>query len=107
MSIHKSLVSKGRLKRHRNVLSRTERILRLEEEEKWAEGKNSIFALPKVRVAKLKRSHAKKKEAEEEEGVEGAAATATGTAPEEQPVAPPSADAKPKEKGKAKGKDKK
>jgi len=105
VSIHKSLVSKGRLKRHRNVLSRTERILRLEEEEKWAEGKNSIFALPKVRVAKLKRSHAKKKEAAEEEGAEGAVAPA-GAEPAEQ-AAVPGGDAKAKDKDKAKGKDKK
>jgi len=73
MSIHKSLVTKSRLKRHRNVLSRTERILKLEEEEKWAEGSNSVFALPKVRVARLKKSHAKKKEAKAEEAVEGEA----------------------------------
>lgn len=74
MSMHKSLVAKGRLKRHRNVLTRTERLLKLEEEEKWAADKDSVFSLPKVRVAKLKKSHAKKKEKQEEEaeGVEGA-----------------------------------
>lgn len=72
MSMHKSLVAKGRLKRHRNVLTRTERLLKLEEEEKWAADKDSVFSLPKVRVAKLKKSHAKKKEKEEAEGVEGA-----------------------------------
>ena len=67
MSVHKSLVAKGRLKRHRNVLTRTERIEELEKEEKWEPEKDSVFSLPKVRVAKLKKSHAKKKEAEEEE----------------------------------------
>ena len=90
MSIHKSLVTKGRLRRHRNVLSRLERVLKLEEEERWAEDDDSVFALPKVRVARLKKSHAKKKEAKEEElaeGVEGAEAApaaevaATETAP--------------------------
>jgi small basic protein (TIGR04137 family) len=74
MSVHKSLVAKGRLKRHRNVLTRTERIGRLEDEEKWEPEKDSVFCLPKVRVAKLKKSHAKKKEAEGDEAVEGAAA---------------------------------
>ena len=87
MSIHKSLVAKGRLKRHRNVLTRTERLLKLEEEEKWGPGKDSVFSLPKVRVAKLKKSHAKKKE-EKQEGVEGAEG-AEGAA-----EAAPAADAK-------------
>ena len=84
MSIHKSLVTKGRLRRHRNVLSRLERVLKLEEEEQWAEDDNSVFALPKVRVARLKKSHAKKKEAKEEELAEGAGAApaaASETAP--------------------------
>jgi len=83
MSIHKSLVSKGRLKRHRNVLTRTERLLKLEEEEKWVAGKDSVFSLPKVRVARLKKSHAKKKEEKQEgvagtEAAEGAAVAAPG-----------------------------
>ncbi|MFH1732810.1 MAG: small basic protein [Planctomycetota bacterium] len=87
MSIHKSLVAKDRLKRHRNVLTRTERLLKLEQEEKWAAGKDSVFSLPKVRVARLKKSHAKKK-GEKQEGVEGAEA-AEGAA-----EAAPAADAK-------------
>ncbi len=82
MSVHKSLVSKGRLKRHRNVLTRTERIETLEKEEKWEPEKDSVFALPKVRVAKLKKSHTKKKEAEGDEEAE-----AEGT-----PVATPGAE---------------
>ena len=74
MSIHKSLVTKNRLKRHRNVLSRMERILKLEEEESWSEDRDSVFALPKVRVARLKKTHAKKKAKEgEAEAAEGAA----------------------------------
>ena len=68
MSVHKSLVAKGRLKRHRNVLSRVERIAKLEEEERWSREKNSVFSLPKVRVQRLKRGHAKKKEEATEEG---------------------------------------
>lgn len=76
MSIHKSLVPKSRLRRHRSVLSRTERILKLEEEERWTAEADSVFALPKVRVARLKKSHAKKAvvKAEAAEGAEGAAA---------------------------------
>jgi len=96
MSIHKSLVSKGRLKRHRNVLTRTERLLKLEEEEKWAADKDSVFSLPKVRVARLKKSHAKKKEEKEEgvEGTEGTEGTAGTEGTEGAAEAAPAADAK-------------
>jgi small basic protein (TIGR04137 family) len=67
MSIHKSLSSKSRLKRQRNVLTRVERIAKLEVEGRWSEDKNSTFALPKVRVMKLKKGPGKKKKAEEAE----------------------------------------
>jgi len=97
MSLHKSLVAKGRLKRHRNVLSRVERITKLEEEERWAREKNSVFSLPKVRVQRLKRGHGKKKEEAAEEGAEGAAATAVAPA-----AAPAATAAKPAAKGAAK-----
>lgn len=88
MSLHKSLVAKGRLKRHRNVLSRVERIAKLEEEERWAREKNSVFSLPKVRVQRLKRAHVKKKEEATEEG-----AAATGAAGAAAPAAAPAAGA--------------
>jgi len=94
MSTHKSLVAKSRLRRHRNVLSRTERILKLEEEEKWAAGNDSVFALPKVRVARLKKSHAKKKEAQAEEAAE--AAEGAVTTPEASAKAPSGAKKPPK-----------
>ena len=94
MSIHKSLVAKGRLRRHRNVLSRTERIATHEQEEKWEAEKDSIFNLPKVRVAKLKRATKKKevKEGEDEEAAVATAGTATG------PVAKAPAETKPAKK---------
>ena len=47
MSIDRSLKIKGALTRHRNVLSRAERIETLKEEERWDEG-DSITGLPKV-----------------------------------------------------------
>jgi len=58
MSIHGSYVSKGGFVKHRNVLSRAERIERLKFEGKWSEkdakGKPaSIFNLPKVRNIKM------------------------------------------------------
>ena len=67
MSLHKSLISSGRLRRQRNVLSRWERIERLREEERWEEGR-SVFALPKVKVARHKRHKKAKKEVTAAEG---------------------------------------
>jgi small basic protein (TIGR04137 family) len=59
MSIDRSLKIKGALARHRNVLTRAERIEKLKEEERWIE-EESLFGLPKVAHRK---SHAGRKEA--------------------------------------------
>ncbi len=85
MSTDRSLKIKGALTRHRNVLSRAERIEVLEEEQRWSQ-EESVFGLPKVAHRK---SHAGKK-AKEEKPVEGvtpeagaaeAAAAPAGAAP--------------------------
>ena len=47
MSIDRSLKSKDSLVRHRNVLTRSERVAALEEEQRWSE-EDSVLALPKV-----------------------------------------------------------
>ncbi|MHC4573786.1 MAG: small basic protein [Planctomycetota bacterium] len=47
MSVDRSLKIRGALSRHRNVLTRAERIEHLKEEERWSEG-DSLLALPKV-----------------------------------------------------------
>lgn len=60
MSIDPSLKIKNALTRHRNVLSRAERIEQLKEEERWSEG-DSLLGLPKVAHRK---SHAGRKEKE-------------------------------------------
>ena len=73
MSIHKSLRSKSKLQRQRNVLKRSERIEKLEDEGRWTEG-DPIFGLPTTKIVKAR---AKKKKKKEEE-VEG-----EGTATEE------------------------
>jgi small basic protein (TIGR04137 family) len=52
MSMDRSLKSASALVRHRNVLTRAERMARLQDEEKWAPGR-SIFGLPKVANRKL------------------------------------------------------
>ena len=47
MSLDRSLKGKSTLERHRNVLRRIERVVTLEDHEKWSEGK-SVFGLVKV-----------------------------------------------------------
>ena len=59
MSIDRSLKIKGALSRHRNVLTRAERIEQLKDEERWTDG-DSILALPKIAHRK---SHAGRKAA--------------------------------------------
>jgi small basic protein (TIGR04137 family) len=78
MSIDRSLKTKGSLSRHRNVLTRAERIQRLKDEERFSEG-DSLFGLPKVAHRK---SHAGKKKAVAEipaVGTEAAASEAVKT----------------------------
>ena len=75
MSIDKSLVTKGKLARHRNVLSRAERIKFLINENLWEDGR-SVFGLPKVKNLKMRK--AAKAEKEKTEETEGTAAAPTG-----------------------------
>jgi small basic protein (TIGR04137 family) len=79
VTLDKSLKGKGRLSRARSVLSRDERIAKMKEEERWADGR-SPFGLPKIRVLKAAGKKKKKKE-EAAEGAEGTAAAATAAAP--------------------------
>lgn len=86
MTIHRSLAAPSRAKRHRNVLTRRERLAKLEEEGRWSPGK-SVFGLPKVRNIK---PAAGKKAAKKKEAAAAAAATAAA-----QPAAAAPAAAKP------------
>ena len=82
MSIHKSLAAGHRDAKHRNVLSREERMAKLEGEGRWDETK-SIFGLPKVRsikVAAVKKAPKVAKAAEEGAPAEGAAEAAAEAA---------------------------
>jgi small basic protein (TIGR04137 family) len=101
MTMDKSLRTRRGLIRSRNVLTRAERLARLQETERWKEG-DSPFGLPKVRVFRL--TVKKKKKKKEEEGAEGAAAGEAAAAP-----AAGGAEAKKPEakKQEAKGGDKK
>jgi len=49
MSLHKSLKTRNKHARGRNVLRREERLERLQQDERWSAGQ-SVFGLPKVRI---------------------------------------------------------
>lgn len=90
MSLDRSLKSANALIRHRNVLTRDERIVRLKEAEKWQEGR-SVFGLPKVanRKQTLAKGPAKEEAAEGAPAAAGAAAApAAATAPAKGAAAP-------------------
>ncbi len=65
MSIDKSLVTKGKLTRHRSVLTRAERIKILTKAGTWEEGR-SVFGLPKVKTIKARKKAKATKEKTEE-----------------------------------------
>ena len=68
MSLDRSLKSRSALARHRNVLTRAERIEKLQDEDRWNEG-DSVFGLQKVAHRKVATgAHKSKKEKKEEEG---------------------------------------
>lgn len=77
MTMDKSLrVRKGAVSA-RGVLNRAERIAKLKEQDRWAEGRSPL-GLPKVRVFKM--SMKKKKKAKAEEGAEAGKAGAAPAA---------------------------
>jgi len=75
MSLDRSLKIRNALVRHRNVLSRAERVEILKDEERWNEG-DSLLGLPKVAHRKVGAGK-KSKEAEEKKETEEIEATAT------------------------------
>ena len=98
MTIHSSLRGVNTLKGERSVLSRVERIQKLQKDGKFDAEKNPVWGLPKVRTH-FKVAGAKKAKAAAAEG-----ATAEGAAA---PAAAPAAPAKGAGKEKAPGKGKK
>ncbi len=79
MSIHRSLAAGGDRRRHRNVLSREERIAKLEDEGRW-DDTASVYGLPKVRSIKPAAGKKKAKKEAEVEGVAAEGAPAEGEA---------------------------
>lgn len=75
MSMDRSLKMKGALERHRNVLSRAERVVQLAEQERWQEG-DDVTGLPKLGHRK---SHSGKKGGDEKKEQDDAAATEEDT----------------------------
>ncbi len=97
MSLDRSLRGASSLVRHRNVLTRGERLDRLKEQEKWDESK-PVLGLPKVANRKLALAKAEKTET-----TEGAATPAAGgaAAPAAKGAAPAAKGAAPAAKGAA------
>jgi small basic protein (TIGR04137 family) len=79
MSLDKSLKRKGGMGRQRSVLTRAERIAKMEENRKWVEG-SSPFGLPKTRVQKIVLKKKKEKAAEGDAAATPAAGAAAGAA---------------------------
>jgi len=77
MSIDRTLKSSSALTRHRNVLTRAERIEKLADEGRWNEEDDSVFGLPKV-VHKKTSAGRKIKKEKEKTPAEGEEATAEG-----------------------------
>jgi len=96
MSIDKSLKRRSAGSSNRSVLTRAERIKKLQDLEKWTEGR-SPFGLPKVRVQKIILKKAKKAE-KAAEGAEGAAAEGAAAAGATPAAAPAAAKGAPPKK---------
>ena len=77
MTIDKSLKTRKGIVRSRNVLTRAEQIMKLQEMDRWTD-EISPLGLPKVRVYK---AMVKKKSKKKKEGEEGTAATPAPAAP--------------------------
>ena len=74
MTIDSSLRVRRGTQGNRNVLTRAERLEKLQETERWKEG-DSVFGLPKVRVEKVAFKKKKKVKKLDEDADEAAAET--------------------------------
>jgi small basic protein (TIGR04137 family) len=66
VSIHSSFRTSGNAAKHRNVLTRLERLEKLEAAERWNSAEDGLFGMPKVRSIKVAMKKKKKKGEEEE-----------------------------------------
>ncbi|MBN1587770.1 MAG: small basic protein [Candidatus Omnitrophica bacterium] len=74
MGQHSSLKASKGARLGRSVLKRFERIEKMQEKDEWTEGR-SIYALPKVKMIKIKVTKKKAGPPTGEEGAEGSAST--------------------------------
>lgn len=79
MSLDRSLKSRSALVRSRSVLTRAERIVLLQNEDRWTE-EDSVFGLPKVRQRRRK-AGSKSKAADTEQTAETDQAATEGAEP--------------------------
>jgi small basic protein (TIGR04137 family) len=66
MTIDKSLKIRAGAIRNRNVLTRAERLAKLQDADRWKEG-DSVLGMPKVRVQKISLKKKKKVKGKEDE----------------------------------------
>ncbi len=92
MSVDPSLKLKNALVRHRNVLSRAERIMTLKDEERWNEG-DPVLGLPKVAHRKTVAGKKDKEEKAATEATAGAAPAGAAAPAAEAKAAEPAAKA--------------
>ncbi len=67
VSIHSSFRSSGSAVKHRNVLSRLERLEKLEAADRWNPAEDGLFGMPKVRSIKVVMKKKKKKTDEDDD----------------------------------------
>lgn len=89
MSIHSSLRSGGKGKKHRSVLKRYERLRTLKQKGLWDEEK-SVLGIPKVKMQKLKVKKEKAAPAAEGAVAPAAGKPAPAAAPKAEKAAPKS-----------------
>lgn len=75
MSLDRSLKNRAALLRHRNVLTRAERLEVLIDQERWEKDRDSVFALPKVAHRKTSAGKKDKKAKADEAAAETTAET--------------------------------
>ena len=90
MSIHSSLRTGGKGKKHRSVLKRYERLKVLKDKGLWND-QTSVLGIPKVKMQKLKVR-------KEKSTAEAAAENTASGKPAEGAAAPPPAGSKPEKK---------
>lgn len=86
MSIHPSLNTPEKDKKHRSVLKRTERLKMMIDKDSWKEG-DRVYGLPKIKTLKIKVKKEKVEKPQEGIAAEGAVVAPASGAAEAKPAA--------------------